>query len=276
MGDCDPRQWPADAGDLRWEEGHRRFEPCPQTRTSTPICKSSVCVSALVSPVNGLFTWINVPIVQFVVFAPSAFAPHLNIDDFFPSTAAILDSEGAKAVPGVCMACHNGSDNGAHPSPTLGPRFLPFDTPSFLYDAANSGFSSDSQIEKFRILNEIVRDADTDGGALVGEGSFFFGAPSITSQTIRDLIAGWYSWCGGVDHSGCKIDDVGHPFIPTGACTSAGAPATCGWTDNGLYGLAYQQISRVSAEAATSRSRTNSTCRTSWNSKHMPQPYAAT
>jgi hypothetical protein len=197
------------------------------------------------APPNFPFTWGNFPTVQFIVFAPTSFATHLDIDNFVPSIAAILDSEGPKAVPGVCMACHNGSDNGTHPTPTVGPRFLPFDTPSFLYDTANASFSSDSQSEKFRTLNGIARDADTDGGSAFPGGTILFGNPSITSQTIRDLIAGWYSWCGGVDQTNCKIDDVGHPFIPTGTCASADAPATCGWTGNGLYSLAYQQIPRV-------------------------------
>ena len=102
------------------------------------------------APPNFPFTWGNIPIVQFIVFAPASFAPHLDIDNFFPSIAAILDSEGPKSVPGVCMACHNGSDLGASPHPTSGPRFLPFDTPSFLFDTANASFSSNSQSERFQ------------------------------------------------------------------------------------------------------------------------------
>src|ERR1017187_9891037 len=49
-------------------------------------------------------TWINDPSVEFIVFTPPTTGD--PIDDFVPNTQALLDSEGAKAVPGVCIACH--------------------------------------------------------------------------------------------------------------------------------------------------------------------------
>jgi hypothetical protein len=199
-------------------------------------------------------TWINDPSVEFIVFTPPTTGD--PIDDFVPNTQALLDSEGAKAVPGVCIACHGGSYD---PGSTIGlsrpsydqvnnlvsgrgmARFLPFDTPSFLYDQQiGTSFSEASQSEQFRVLNTIARNVDTDG---LAPGPVIH---TITSQTTLDLISGWYSWCNnGVDTPGCSIDDVGHPFIPSVPCTSVDTPATCGWTSFGnLYNGFYQQVPR--------------------------------
>jgi hypothetical protein len=185
--------------------------------------------------------WANAPYVYFLVFAPGG----PNIDDFVPKTAAALDSQGFKAVPGVCIACHGGNyDAGSHNVTSPAARFLPFDTPSLIYDAVNAQFSASAQSEAFRILNVMTRNADTDGQAPGPFNNY------ITSQTIRDLIAGWYSWCGGVDSAGCSIDDAGHAFIPTGNCANAETPATCGWTGSGivpniLAEITYQLVPRA-------------------------------
>jgi hypothetical protein len=116
-------------------------------------------------------------------------------------------------------------------------RFLPFDVPSFLFPTAggqNGPFSAAGQSEKFRTLNLIARNSSTDGqNGPVKNG--------ITSQTVRDLINGWYSWCGGVGKQNCSIDDTNHAFIPSAACASASAPATCGWSTGTPQGAKYYQ-----------------------------------
>ncbi len=213
----------------------------PQTAiTSAEQNKNPIAAVAMVGmtvQVPFIFTnaWGNFPNVYFIVFTPPS-PKDSNIDDFVPNTEALLDTEGAKAVPGVCIACHGGT-YGSHN--VSGARFLPFDTPSFLYDQVNAGFSATSQNEALKTLNIITRNIDTDGQAP----SQVCG--SITCQTIRDMIDGWYSWCGGVGTTGCNIDDVSHPFIPSANCTNDSAPATCGWSANGLNALFYQQVPRV-------------------------------
>jgi hypothetical protein len=224
----------------------------PQTAiTNAEKNNNPIAVVAMVGINNEIpistnpFHWVDLPYVYFIVFTPPpSNAP--SIDDFVPNTQAVLDGEGPKAVPGVCIACHGGTYSSHNVS---GARFLPFDTPSFLYDQVNAHFSADSQSEPFRFLNIIARNVDTAGQAP--------GGPfDITSQTIRDLIDGWYSWCGGVDAEPialppsfrlepCNIDDVGHPFIPSAPCVNDEAPPTCGWSPNGLNALFYQQVPRV-------------------------------
>jgi hypothetical protein len=179
-------------------------------------------------------TWENNPKVNFFVFTASQGA---LVDDFVPSEFAVLDTEGPKAVPGVCMACHGGGNTST--VSTTGARFLPFDTPSFLYDTVNQSFSAASQSDNFRTLNTITYNADVDGGAALTC------CLNITSQTILDLITGWYLWCGGVGTPGCAIDDVNHPYIPPGNCTSASEPATCGWSGDSVSAFVYQQVPRV-------------------------------
>ena len=201
-----------------------------ETNTSPIAAVAMVNISQQIPFFLGFppqFLWLNAPFVEFIVFTPPAKGD--PIDAFVPNPEAVLDSEGAKAVPGVCIACHGGTYSIVTHN-VSGARFLPFDTPSFLYDQVNNTFSEASQSAQFRTLNIIAKNASTDGG--------FGFANSLTSQTVRDLVDGWYSWCGGVDsiNPNCSIDDVNHTFIPSGTCTSADAPATCGW-NTGLNGL---------------------------------------
>jgi hypothetical protein len=153
-------------------------------------------------------------------------------NDGLPIKAAILDSSkgGAneQAVPGTCLSCHGG--NGGYDAQGRRQKFgatgymvvreahfLAFDPSQFLFGDGTRLVPNAAEQEAFRKLNSQIRAAY----ALVGN-----------SDLTRDLIDGWYSWCGGVDKPSCTIDEVNHAFVPSGACTAdtPGSYKTCGWT----------------------------------------------
>jgi hypothetical protein len=69
--------------------------------------------------------------------------------------AVILDTEGAKAMPNACTACHGGRyDASTHR--VNGASFLPFDVFGFKFAGA-PGFSLNDQQEAFRKLNALVK-----------------------------------------------------------------------------------------------------------------------
>jgi hypothetical protein len=75
--------------------------------------------------------------------------------------AAALDGQGAKPLPDICLACHNGFyDGGSHKA--SGASFLPFDVASFHYDTAgdpHTGSPNAAAVqEQFRQLNKMVLD----------------------------------------------------------------------------------------------------------------------
>jgi mono/diheme cytochrome c family protein len=135
-----------------------------------------------------------------------------------------LDTEGPKAAPGNCMACHGGQyvssqqSGGPH---TQNSNFLPFNTnpTNFNYSNTLPQFSETSQREAFRKLNEFVL------------------ATQPAAPTIADLISGWYEWCGGINTAGCYIEDAGNAFLPDlptggalcGASLTDEQTQTCGW-----------------------------------------------
>jgi len=129
-----------------------------------------------------------------------------------PITAALLDSEGQKALPGLCLASHGGgyqsSQNGT--PRVISSNFLPFDTAAFLFGTA-SNLSAFSQREVFRQLNQFVESTQP------------------ARPTIVDLIDGWYRYCGGVRQLGCYEDQDFNPFVPGEACSpgSTTCLATC-------------------------------------------------
>ena len=99
-------------------------------------------------------------------------------------------------------------------------RFLPFDTPSFLFDTQSNPFLEPTQREAFRQQNSIVKSAANTA------------SNTITRDTIQNLIDGWYSWCGGISTVNCYIDDKPpHAFVPSADCSQTPAPTTCGWTN---------------------------------------------
>ena len=177
--------------------------------------------------------------VRFFVYDTSASQPGKLTGKAL--TAAILDSEGPKANPGVCMNCHGGTsryDDDGNPVGTFvdDANFLPFDAQQFGYHCprlvilntnrgaaprrraplnaqlcGRSSFTEAVQRETFRKLNALVKDSVP-------------AAPTIAAQ-----IDDWYAWCGGVGTANCAIDDAGHPSTPAGwksVNASAGATTT--------------------------------------------------
>ena len=125
--------------------------------------------------------------VKFYVYAPDG--SRLN--------QVALDSEGAKNVPNLCLACHGGSYNssnaGPNPNSVTGANFLPWDLDSFVY-SNSPGQTKAAQLEQFRILNSFVLFTNPN--------------PKITQ-----LIDGWYGGPGGVANPSALYNDS---YIPPG------------------------------------------------------------
>lgn len=91
-----------------------------------------------------------------------------------------LDGRGEKYMPGTCVACHGGgSYNGRFPevpgaSPSLGARFLPFDTGNYHF-SSDTALGEAAQSGAFHELNALV--SATEGST-----------PTATTR----LIGGWY------------------------------------------------------------------------------------
>ncbi|MGH9723598.1 MAG: hypothetical protein ACRD41_00895 [Candidatus Acidiferrales bacterium] len=97
---------------------------------------------------------------------------------------AILDDEGEKSVPRMCMGCHGGNYT-PHSSTSVatvtGASFLPFDVPSFYYSTLFPSLGMDQQQEAFRMLNLMVKS--TNGGSQ---------PQTVNQQAIVDFINGLY------------------------------------------------------------------------------------
>jgi hypothetical protein len=93
------------------------------------------------------------------------------------TSSALLDSQGFKFVPGLCIACHGSRDSYSSPfdakeSPDLGAHFLPFDLDNFQY-LHNSRFTREAQETKFRLLNTFIYNTNI-------------------ADVVKDLLDGWY------------------------------------------------------------------------------------
>jgi hypothetical protein len=88
---------------------------------------------------------VNPPFIKFYVYDKD--------DQLSPS--AVLDSNGAKYVPNLCIICHGQLGyQRTKPSADVGARFLPFDLASFQYGVAGRP----SQEDAFKQLNKGVYD----------------------------------------------------------------------------------------------------------------------
>lgn len=169
--------------------------------------------------------------VQFYIFSNNNKKNPNDINDGDLLNAAILDSEGNKALPGLCMDCHGGSyDKAAHKAQNS--VFLAFDSPTYIFSTTNPSISETAQQETIRQLNQMVEPA------------------AYARPTIAQLIDGWYAWCGGVGTANCHIDDTNHPFYPNATCPPNADPSntSCGWpaTVGGINAQSfYQSVPRL-------------------------------
>jgi CSLREA domain-containing protein len=112
---------------------------------------------------------------------------------------ALLDTQGEKYLPQLCLPCHGGYPTVSQTpqgeqvvqDSVTGASFLPFDTSSFAY-SRHPGYTLFDQQEQFRLLNAMVRDTNP-------------------SAQIAQLIDGWYASSGGVNTPGAIPD---RSFIP--------------------------------------------------------------
>lgn len=106
-------------------------------------------------------------------------------------TAVQLDDEGAKSLPGACIACHGGTFNTTSKT-VSGAHFLPFDLDNFTYSTSNALYSRSAQEDAFRALNKLVKEAGP--------------TPAIT-----ELVNGWYG-----SNLGTTGPDQDSDFLPAG------------------------------------------------------------
>jgi hypothetical protein len=105
--------------------------------------------------------------------------------------AVLLDSEGPKAAPGVCLSCHGGKFDPTSAQVT-GATFLPFDTSGFRCSCSDECDNClIAQGEAFKHLNALVHK-------------------SLPTPAIRELIDGWYGPKGVFDQAS-QFDGA---FIP--------------------------------------------------------------
>lgn len=108
---------------------------------------------------------------------------------------AILDSQGPKSMPGLCLACHGGVYDSGTNSVT-GAKFLPFDLDNFKYSTTAPYTKADQQ-DEFRALNSIV-------------------LATRPSDAIEELIEGWYDDGTGVADLSSAGPDQDSGFVPAG------------------------------------------------------------
>jgi hypothetical protein len=102
--------------------------------------------------------------------------------------SADLDGNGAKFVPGLCLACHGGDRSGYNSmtdtwanNGLTNAQFIPFDIESFGYSGLDPSVTKAGQQDDFNVLNRLLRD--TTGLA--------------STHPISDLVSGWYGVAPG-------------------------------------------------------------------------------
>lgn len=106
------------------------------------------------------------------------------------ATAAVLDTQGAKNLPGACLSCHGGLFNSTT-SAVSGAHFLPFDVDNFTY-STSAGFTLAAQQDAFRALNKLVLETGPTAG-------------------ITEVVNGWYG-----NNLGSTGPDQDTSFVPPG------------------------------------------------------------
>jgi hypothetical protein len=120
---------------------------------------------------------------------------HATGDSLAPQ--AVLDSEGPKNVPHLCIQCHGGDYQNATHTITNA-SFLPFDVQFFAFNPA-VGVTQSGQEEQFRQLNSLIASTNPNSA-------------DATNNPIGNLINGFYP-CG-VNAVGCTFNNSYVPPPP--------------------------------------------------------------
>jgi hypothetical protein len=125
----------------------------PQTAISNAhFNKGRIATVAMVYTNNPQVSQAN---VQFWVFDKSL---NGNVNDGPLLPAAILDTQGNKATPGVCLTCHGGTYD-KNTNLAKNASFLPFDAPTFIFGSP-SGDISNISISEFA-QREVLRPVES-------------------------------------------------------------------------------------------------------------------
>jgi hypothetical protein len=146
------------------------------------------------------------------------------------SDNAILDQEGSKTVPRICMACHGGTYNAtthsvqAPSGGQLGASFLPFDVWSLYYSPDIPGYSRDNQQESFRQLNNLVLQTNPSPAIQGLINDLYSKNVAVKGTTIPDdsyVPASWQTADGsgqiiykGVYRQYCRMCHLAEPAPP--------------------------------------------------------------
>ena len=136
---------------------------------------------------------------------------------------AVLDSQGPKPVPYICLVCHGGNYDEPTHNVDGNATFREFDIFTFLYHPTNATYQLTAQQPQFRRLNELVRSTDPRV------------PPFNTHDPIRKLIDGMYSPKPVSDVTAVATDN----YVPPG-------PGPTGWDPNPTL---YTAVPRVFCRA---------------------------
>lgn len=168
--------------------------------------------------------------------------PAATAGDYFPNPA--LDVEGNKAMPNICMGCHQGTYGGTG-SLVNGAVFLPFDIDSFIGDDGNplqntlGGGGHRPTQQDFRQLNAFALQASNVSGSV-----------SPAYQRLMDI---WYkdgAHPGGVNDAGAT-----YHFNQGAAALNANTPGIFA-THQALYDDVIRPVCRTCHIARNSASDT--------------------
>lgn len=102
-------------------------------------------------------------------------------------SSAALDTQGAKAVPGVCTSCHGGEPYDGQNINSPRAHFLPFDTEAFEFHT-----SSPLNPATFKALNTIVYNTElaNPGSNIAGLLEGWYGGPGLPGNFNTDYVPG--------------------------------------------------------------------------------------
>jgi hypothetical protein len=170
------------------------------------------------------------PIVKFFVFAGNGGQQSAS-----RATSADLDGFGQKYVPNLCLNCHGGNYSPSTPltfaDVDMRANFRELDTATYKFPGGRTTPNS-TEDAQFRQQNQLIAAAGSH----------------VTTQAIRDLIAGWYAGPGGEDNTWTPSGWSGNPQqglyhdVVKRSCRTCHVALDDGTTQDKLDWVTYDQL----------------------------------